>query len=243
MSLRSEDVFAGQSRDRSDDTLPLPAAILWDMDGTLVNTEPLWMAAETGLVESWGGTWTHEDGLSLVGNPMKVSGEVLQGRGVGLSVDEIVDHLNAEVARGVAEHTPWQPGARELLAALAAAGVPQALVTSSYRELADPFAEVAGVFATVVAGDEVDRPKPDPQPYLLAAERLGVDIARCVVVEDSPTGITSGVAAGARVLAVEVFRELPDLPGLSTTASLADISVEDLGRIGAGAVLDKLGRA
>ncbi|MBW0252730.1 HAD family phosphatase [Cellulomonas sp. PS-H5] len=211
------------------------------MDGTLVNTEPLWMAAETELVESWGGTWTHEDGLTLVGNPMKVSGQILQDRGVGLSVDEIVDFLNKRVAAAVAEDTPWQAGGRELLAALAAAGVPQALVTSSYTELAEPFARVAGVFATVVAGDEVERPKPDPQPYLLAAERLGVDIADCVVVEDSPTGITSGVAAGARVLAVEVFRELPDIDGLNKTGSLADVSIDDFTRIRSGAVLDLLG--
>lgn len=234
MTTRSEGAPAS-------DTAPtLPAAVLWDMDGTLVNTEPLWMATETALVESWGGTWTHEDGLSLVGNPMKVSGEILQGRGVGLSVDEIVDHLNKHVAAAVAEQTPWQPGAQDLLRALADAGVPQALVTSSYAELAEPFARVAGVFAVVVSGDEVDRPKPDPQPYLLAAERLGVDIADCVVVEDSPVGITSGVASGARVLGVEVFRELPDLPGLSTTGSLADVTLEDLGRISAGAVLDLL---
>jgi HAD superfamily hydrolase (TIGR01509 family) len=219
----------------------LPAAVLWDMDGTLVNTEPLWMAAETELVESWGGTWTHEDGLTLVGNPMKVSGAILQGRGVGLSVDEIVDFLNERVAAAVAQDTPWQAGGRELLLALAEAGVPQALVTSSYRELADPFAAVAGVFATVVAGDEVDRPKPDPQPYLLAAERLGVDIADCVVVEDSPAGITAGVASGARVLAVEVFRELPDIAELSATRSLADVSVDDFARIRGGAVLDLLG--
>ena len=219
----------------------LPAAVLWDMDGTLVNTEPLWMAAETELVESWGGTWTHEDGLGLVGNPMKVSGAILQGRGVGLSVDEIVDFLNTRVAAAVAEDTPWQPGGRELLAALAEAGVPQALVTSSYTELAEPFARVAGVFATVVAGDEVERPKPDPQPYLLAAERLGVDIADCVVVEDSPTGITSGVASGARVLAVEVFRDLPDIEGLNKTGTLADVSVDDFARIRSGAVLDLLG--
>lgn len=219
----------------------LPAAVLWDMDGTLVNTEPLWMAAETELVESWGGTWTHEDGLTLVGNPMKVSGQILQDRGVGLSVDEIVDFLNERVAAAVAEDTPWQAGGRELLAALAAAGVPQALVTSSYLELAEPFARVAGVFATVVAGDEVERPKPDPQPYLLAAEQLGVDIADCVVVEDSPTGITSGVAAGARVLAVEVFRELPDIEGLNKTGSLVDVSLDDFARIRSGAVLDLLG--
>jgi HAD superfamily hydrolase (TIGR01509 family) len=237
LTLRPDDTAAAPAPA----TATLPAAVLWDMDGTLVNTEPLWMAAETELVESWGGTWTHEDGLTLVGNPMKVSGAILQGRGVGLTVDEIVDFLNQRVAAAVAEQTPWQPGGRELLAALAEAGVPQALVTSSYRELAEPFARVAGVFATVVAGDEVERPKPDPQPYLLAAERLGVDIADCVVVEDSPAGITSGVASGARVLAVEVFRALPDIEGLSVTGTLEDVSVADVARIHAGAVLDLLG--
>lgn len=220
--------------------MSLPAAILWDMDGTLVNTEPLWMAAETELVHSWRGTWSHEDGLTLVGNPMQVSAAVLQGRGVGLSIEEIIAFLNGKVAAGVAERTPWQPGARELLTAAAEAGVPQALVTSSFRELADPFAEVAGVFAVVVAGDEVEQPKPAPEPYLRAAQRLGVDITRCVVVEDSPAGIQSGHASGGRVLAVEVFRELPDLPGLSMTGSLADVTLADLGRIGAGAVLDLL---
>jgi HAD superfamily hydrolase (TIGR01509 family) len=212
------------------------------MDGTLINSEPLWMAAETELVESWGGTWSHEDGLTLVGNPMLVSAEVLRGRGVGLSAEEVVDFLNGRVAAAVAADTPWQPGARELMAAVAALGVPQALVTSSYRELADPFAATAGLFDVVVAGDDVRAPKPDPEPYLTAAQRLGVDIARCVVVEDSPTGITSGVASGARVLAVEVFREIPALPGLSVTGSLADVTVDDLLRIGRGDVLDLLGR-
>ncbi|MEV7971659.1 HAD family hydrolase [Cellulomonas sp. NPDC089187] len=210
----------------------LPAAVLWDMDGTLVNTEPLWMAAETELVHSWGGTWTHEDGLTLVGNPLTTSATILQGRGVDLPVDEIIEYLSVRVRAGVAADTPWQPGARELLTTLAEAGVPQALVTSSYRNLALPFAEAAGVFATVVAGDDVQHAKPHPEPYLIAAERLGVDIARCVIVEDSPSGIGSAVAAGGRVLAVEVFTPIPDLPGLTITDSLGSITVEDLARIG-----------
>jgi HAD superfamily hydrolase (TIGR01509 family) len=218
----------------------LPTAVLWDMDGTLVNTEPLWMAAETELVHSWGGQWSHEDGLSLVGNPLTTSASILQERGVDLSLDEIIDYLSVRVRAGVAARTPWQPGAEALLRALAEAGVPQALVTSSYRNLALPFAEVAGVFATVVAGDDVQHAKPHPEPYLMAAEHLGVDVTRCVIVEDSPSGIGSAVAAGGRVLAVEVFTPIPDLPELSVTSSLTDITVADLARIGAGDVLDKL---
>lgn len=218
----------------------LPTAVLWDMDGTLVNTEPLWMAAETELVHSWGGQWTHEDGLSLVGNPLTTSAGILQSRGVDLSSDEIIEYLSVRVRAGVAASTPWQPGASDLLVALADAGVPQALVTSSYRNLALPFAEVAGVFAAVVAGDDVEHAKPHPEPYLTAATQLGVDIRDCVIVEDSPSGIGSAVAAGGRVLAVEVFTAIPDLPGLSVTGSLADITVTDLARIAAGDVLDKL---
>ncbi|NKY22130.1 HAD family hydrolase [Cellulomonas denverensis] len=210
------------------------------MDGTLVNTEPLWMAAETELVHSWGGQWTHEDGLSLVGNPLTTSAGILQSRGVDLSSDEIIEYLSVRVRAGVAASTPWQPGARDLLVALAEAGVPQALVTSSYRNLALPFAEVAGVFAAVVAGDDVEHAKPHPEPYLTAADLLGVDVHDCVIVEDSPSGIGSAVAAGGRVLAVEVFTAIPDLPGLSVTGSLADVTVADLARIGAGDVLDKL---
>lgn len=208
------------------------------MDGTLIDSEPLWMAAETDLVQSWGGSWTLEDSLTLVGNPMHVSAEVLRGRGVGLSVPEVVAFLNGRVAAAVAADTPWQPGARELLTELRALGVPQALVTSSFRELADPFARTAGVFDAVVAGDEVSHSKPHPEPYLTAAERLGVDIADCVVVEDSPSGIGSGLASGGRVLGVQVVAELPDDPRLSMVSALTRVTVEHLARIAAGEVLD-----
>lgn len=218
--------------------LPPPAAVLWDMDGTLVDTEPLWMAAETELVTSWGGTWTHEDGLGLVGNPMVASAAILRDRGIDLTLAEIIAFLNGRVAEAVAERTPWQPGARELLTALHRQGVPQALVTSSYRELADPFARVAGVFDAVVPGDEVRHAKPHAEPYLTAADQLRIDIGACVVVEDSPAGIGSGVASGARVLAVEVFTPVPKVDGLSVTDSLTRVSVDDLARLVAGETLD-----
>lgn len=220
--------------------LAAPSAVLWDMDGTLIDTEPFWIAAETELVEAHGGVWTHEDGLALVGNPMLVSAQVLRERGVDLPHDEIVDFLNARVAAGVAAGIPWQPGARELLEEVAAAGVPMALVTSSFAVLAEPFAAAAGLFDVVVSGDEVSRPKPDPEPYLLAAERLGVDIASCIAVEDSRTGVASAVASGARVLAVEVMQAVAARPGLSRVSSLADLTLTDLARIARGDVLDRL---
>lgn len=217
---------------------PLPAAVLWDMDGTLIDTEPYWIAAETELVESFGGVWTHEDGAALVGSPMPVSAGVLQARGVDLSVEEITEFLNARVRAGVAAGVPWQPGAEDLLRAVHAAGVPMALVTSSYRVLADPFADVVGLFDVVVAGDDVTHAKPDPEPYLTAARLLGVPVEQCVAFEDSRSGVASAVASGAHVVAVEVMQALADRPGLSRVGSLADVTLADVARIAAGDVLD-----
>ena len=217
---------------------PRLAAVLWDMDGTLIDTEPFWIAAETELVEAHGGVWTHEDGLAMVGNPMMVSARALAARGVDLPYDEIVDFLNQRVASGVAAGIPWQPGAHELLSAVHAAGVPMALVTSSFAMLADPFAAAVGLFDVVVSGDEVSRPKPDPEPYVLAAERLGVPVGDCIAVEDSRSGIASAVASGARTIAVEVHHAVAHSPGLSRISSLADVSFQDLQRVAAGDVLD-----
>jgi len=217
----------------------LPAAVLWDMDGTLVDTEPLWIAAETELVESFGGRWTHDDGLQLVGSPLPVSAEVLQGRGVELSVDAIIARLAAGVIRGQVAGPPWQPGAYRLLVVLRDLGVPQALVTSSYRDLTVPLVTAIDVFTAVVSGDEVAHAKPHPEPYLTAARRLGVDPAACVVVEDSRPGIASALASGAHVLAVQTLAGvLDDHPRLSRTDSLTRVGPAELARIAAGAVLE-----
>ncbi|NUU19812.1 HAD family phosphatase [Cellulomonas humilata] len=208
------------------------------MDGTLIDTEPLWIAAETELVEAHGGRWTHEDGLTLVGNPMLVSAERLQERGVDLSLDAIVDFLNQRVAVGVAAGIPWQPGAQQVLTDLHDAGVPMALVTSSFRMLAEPFAAAVGLFDVVVSGDEVSRPKPDPEPYLTAARLLGADIADCVAVEDSSAGIASAIASGARAVGIEVLQPVAARAGLSRIVSLADLTLGAFARLAAGEVLD-----
>jgi HAD superfamily hydrolase (TIGR01509 family) len=223
----------------------VPAAVLWDMDGTLLNTEPYWMAAETELVEAHGGTWSHEQGLAMVGQPLQVSAAILRDHGVDLPLEQIVDFLVDRVVEEVAREVPWQPGARELLTALAEAGVPCALVTMSYRRLAEPFAAAApaGVFRTIVAGDEVTHGKPHPEAYLTAAARLGVDPARCVAVEDSPAGIGSALAAGARTIGVEVMVPVTPAPGLSRVASLADLDVAALARVADGDVVDLIGPA
>lgn len=180
----------------------LPSAVLWDLDGTLVDTEPLWIAAEHELAAEVGGTWTAEDALQLVGSDLLTSGRLLQQHfATSMTPAEIVDFLVTRVAQGLAEGAPWRPGARELVLAYADAGVPQALVTMSYAVLADPIAASLPL-AAVVTGDRVTQGKPHPEPYLTAVRALGVDPSGCVAVEDSETGATSATEAGCQVLAV-----------------------------------------
>ena len=192
-------------------TPALPAAVLWDMDGTLVDTEPYWMAAETPLVESFGGTWSHEQGLALVGLGLEDSARILQGAGVCMSTDAIVDHLTGEVMRQLSETgVPFRPGARELLAGLRAAGVKTALVTMSMRRMAQTVVDLIDfdAFDIIVAGDDVARPKPYPDPYLQACEVLGVSPDEVVAIEDSPNGLRSAVASGAAVVGVPLMVSL-----------------------------------
>jgi HAD superfamily hydrolase (TIGR01509 family) len=180
-------------------------AVLFDMDGTLVDTEPYWMAAEFALVESHGGTWTDEHAHALVGNALIASAEYIRKHGgVDLEPKVIVELLLDEVVRSAANSMPWRPGARELLASLRAQDVPCALVTMSYDRLATTMVEAlpVGTFAAVVTGDQVADGKPHPEAYLTAAARLGVDPAACVAIEDSPTGLASAEAAGCVVVAV-----------------------------------------
>ncbi|WP_255491848.1 MULTISPECIES: HAD family phosphatase [unclassified Actinotalea] len=230
---------------RTPDDLPardLPAAVLWDMDGTLVDTEPAWLAAEIALVEESGGTWTEADSLQMIGLPLMSAAAVLQRHGVDLGAEAIVARLLGAVVESVGRELPWQPGARELLVGLAEAGVPCALVTMSYRALADAVLAQgpAGVFSVVVTGDEVTRGKPHPEPYLRAAELLGVDITACVAVEDSPPGIASALASGARTLGVQHIAPVEARPGLSRTDSLARFTVADLRALARGEVVDHL---
>ncbi|GAA3902240.1 HAD family hydrolase [Microbacterium invictum] len=189
----------------------LPAAVLWDMDGTLIDTEPYWMAAETGLVTAHGGTWSHEQALQMVGMGLEDAAGVFQEAGVRMPVHEIVAHLTAEVtAQLQAQGNPYRPGAVEMLRGLRDAGIPTALVTMSMRSMADVFLAQLGfdAFDVVVAGDDATRPKPFPDPYLQAAEALGVAPEDALAIEDSPNGMRSAVASGAVTLGVPLMVSL-----------------------------------
>jgi HAD superfamily hydrolase (TIGR01509 family) len=208
----------------------LPAAILWDMDGTLVDTEPYWLAAEAELVASYGGTWTHEDGLQLVGSGLWHSAAVLQGRGVDLTADEIIELLTDRVLEQIRVSVPWRPGARELLGETRAAGIPTALVTMSIRRMALHIASLMPEvgFDVVVAGDDVTHSKPHPEPYLHAASLLGVDILDCVAIEDSTTGLASAVASGAVPIGVPLHSPLSEGLGYTIWPTLDERGLADV---------------
>lgn len=206
-------------------------AVLWDLDGTMVDTEPSWIAAEYRLVEAFGGSWSDAHAHALVGNPLLVSAAYLREHGgVDLPLAEIVDRLLAEVVADVEREVVWRPGVRRLLTELRAAEVPCAMVTMSYQVLAQSVADrlPAATFATLVTGDQVSRGKPDPEAYLTAAQRLGVSPERCLAIEDSPAGLASAEAAGCVVLAVRNQVPLAARPGRMMLDDLAAVTVADL---------------
>jgi HAD superfamily hydrolase (TIGR01509 family) len=175
------------------------------MDGTLVDTEPYWIAAEFALAEQHGGTWSTEQALNLVGRDLLDSGRYIREHmGIGLEPSEIVERLLDSVVARVEEEVPWRPGATELVSELSEAGVPQALVTMSYRRFVAPVLAVLpdGAFDVVVTGDSVSHGKPHPEPYLKAARELRVEPGQCLAIEDSNTGARSAEAAGCLVLVV-----------------------------------------
>ncbi|MFM6974603.1 MAG: HAD family hydrolase [Agromyces sp.] len=206
-------------------------AVLWDMDGTLVNTEPYWISAETAMIERFGGAWSDEHALQLVGKGLWDCAAIIQATGVELSADEIVFELSDEVRRQLREHgIPWQPGARELLAELREAGIATALVTMSLREMALEIVEQAGfhAFDAVVAGDDVTEPKPHPEPYLAGLAALGVDASGAVGIEDSLTGLRSARAAGLAAIGVPHMISLDDSEAHTVWPTLAGRGVEDI---------------
>jgi HAD superfamily hydrolase (TIGR01509 family) len=209
----------------------IPAAVLWDMDGTLVDTEPYWMASEVDLVEEFGGTWPEHHAHAIVGFDLLDGARyIAEHGGVPLPPEEIVDRLLDGVISRLHRGIPWRPGAVELLADLRDAGVPCALVTMSWRRFVDPVLDALppGTFEAVVTGDEVTHGKPHPEPYLRAAELLDVDPRDAVAIEDSPTGVRSAVTAGCRVLGVPNVRDIEPQVGVTVVESLAGITPAQL---------------
>jgi HAD superfamily hydrolase (TIGR01509 family) len=225
---------------------PAPAdglqAVLFDMDGVLVNSEPFWFQAETEVMARLGGSWQEGDQHALVGGSMAVTVAYLLERTVRPASPAEVEHwlIRSMVRMLASEPLPVMPGARELVGQVLADGVPYALVTSSERVIMD--AVLAGfgpAFPVAVCAEDVSACKPDPEGYLLATAKLSVDPRRCLVIEDSPNGVAAAEAAGCVVAAVPGVVPVPAGPGRLVVTSVADLSLarlrQEFGRLRASA--------
>lgn len=211
----------------------LPAAVLWDCDGTLIDSEPMWLVVEQQLAADLGGVLPDDHHEANVGASADTTAEYIRVHtGTQLSQAEVLERLIAASEEGIRANVAWIPGGRELVDAFRAAGVPQALVSSSRRAYLDAVLErwPDHPFAVVVGADDVKCTKPDPEPYLAAAEELGVDPREAWVFEDSATGVASGLASGARVFMVpEAGTTLPDpVEGLCVLTGLVGVTPENL---------------
>jgi HAD superfamily hydrolase (TIGR01509 family) len=212
------------------------AAVLFDMDGLLVDTEPLWLETETAVMGRLGAPWTPQDQQALLGGSMERTVSYLLGKATRPVPPEIVARwmLDGMLDRARDGRVVVRPGARELVTEVAAAGLPYALVTSSQRRFADAVLAATGMtFPVTVCGEDVTATKPDPEPYLLAAKLLDADPARCVVLEDSPNGVASAAAAGCRVLAVPSLLPIQPEPGRVVLGSLRDVTLATLRELAA----------
>lgn len=212
----------------------LPAAVLWDMDGTLVDSEEYWLSSEQNLAQQFNGSWDAQDGLDLIGMSLYDSTKVMKAKmGIDLEPDEIINRLTDAVVAQLEVSIPWRPGAQELLRELKKHGVKTALVTMSMKRMAESVANQIPfkAFDVIVAGDMVTQGKPHPEPYLLAAQLLGVKPEDCVAFEDSNTGLTSAEAAGTRAIGVTNIVPIPEKPGRTIWPTLEGVRLRDLRKL------------
>lgn len=223
----------------------MPSAVLFDMDGTLIDTEPWWFLAEESYAGEHGAVWTIDDAMRMVGRPLIYTAQELRDfTGSDDDAEYVMDYLCQFMVRKIqGSPLPWRPGVPGLIEQLREADVPVALVTSSLQSIADAVISglPAGFFDVVVSGSDVRNLKPHPEPYLTAMSRLGITPDRAVVIEDSHSGLGSGHAAGANVIGIPCVLELPAAPNLSRFGSAVDITLADLREIAAGRVIDRLG--
>ena len=199
------------------------------MDGLLIDSEPLWLEAETVIMARLGASWSEKDQAQLLGGSLERSVRYLLSKATRPAPAELIgEWLMSDIIERVRHGgVPVQPGARELLAAVRRAGLPHALVTSSERRFMDAVLASTGMrFDVLVCAEDVTATKPDPEPYLLAAKLVGVDPGDCFALEDSPNGVASAEAAGCRVFAVPSLVPIPPVPGRTVARSLLDLTAD-----------------
>ncbi|EDX24908.1 hydrolase [Streptomyces sp. Mg1] len=203
-------------------------AVLLDMDGTLVDTEGFWWEIEVDVFGELGHRLDEAWRDVVVGGPMTRSAAFLiESTGAAITLMELSVLLNERFEARIADQVPLMPGAERLLAELARHNVPTALVSASHRRVIDRVLRALGPerFALSVAGDEVPRTKPHPDPYLIAARTLGAHPSRCAVIEDTATGVAAAEAAGCRVVAVPSVGVIAPAPGRTVVRSLEDVDL------------------
>ncbi|MET9467913.1 HAD family phosphatase [Streptomyces sp. NPDC006544] len=202
-------------------------AVLLDMDGTLVDTEGFWWEIEVDVFAALGHRLDEAWRDVVVGGPMtRSAGFLIASTGAAIGLAELSVLLNERFEARIADRVPLMPGAERLLAELARHNVPTALVSASHRRIIDQVLLTLGHrFHLTVAGDDVPRTKPHPDPYLLAARTLGAHPSRCAVIEDTATGVAAAEAAGCRVVAIPSVGHIEPAPGRTVVRSLEDVDL------------------
>lgn len=209
-------------------------AVLFDMDGTIIDSEPYWMASEQALAAEHKGIWTAEDGLDIIGMSLDQSSQVFKERAnVPLEPSEIVNRLTNDVQSQLAKEVPWRPGAKELLMDLRKHKVKTALVTMALHRMAKQVVDAIpfDAFDVIVAGDHVTRGKPHPEAYEKAAALLGFDPKNCIAFEDSSTGLASAEAAGTYAIGIPNIIEIPSKPGRILWPTLEGVTYKQLRKL------------
>ena len=207
------------------------SAILFDMDGTLINSEPLWLEAEIEVMREVGSTWDQSDQINCLGGPMERTEKYMQERSGNIKpFGYFGRRLNEIMDQKLKTQLDLMPNAMELLLECKSANIPMALVTASSRSQMEIVLSQLpkGIFGAAVSKNDVEKSKPDPAPYLLAAELLKVDIKSCLVIEDSITGIQSGLKSGAKVVSIPHLEQIQSHPNLRLVTSLSELNLRIL---------------
>jgi HAD superfamily hydrolase (TIGR01509 family) len=207
------------------------SAILFDMDGTLIDSEPLWLEAEIEIMKELGCNWDQQDHINCLGGPIDKTENYMQDRSNNIKpFGYFTKKLDDVMEQKLSTKLDLIPNALEIINECKRFELKIALVTASSGRLMRAVLKrfPVGIFDTVVSYDDVERSKPDPEPYLLAAKTLGVDITNCVVLEDSLTGVQSGLSAGAQVIGIPHLVKMPSNPNLRVVESLSEINMDRL---------------
>jgi len=207
------------------------SAILFDMDGTLIDSEPLWLKAEIEVMAEVGCHWDEQDQINCLGGPAERTERYMQERSQNIKpYGYFINRLHEVMRARITNELDLIPNALSLLKECKDAGIKTALVTASSRDLMTIVLKrfPLGTFDVVVSGDDVEKSKPDPAPYLLAAKQLSVDISKCLVLEDSLTGVQSGLSSGAKVIGIPHLVQMSEHPNLRVISSLDEIALSDI---------------